>query len=273
MTEKDEYFLPVITYMVFRKCSPIWKLNKSVLRPCDITYIIQGNARYTINDVDYQVSAGDILCLPSETTRSAVTFPDSLMHCFSVNFWLYDFDDNVHKPRNLQLSSSLPLPVVSHLGVRKDLIKLFNTLASIWHDKLPGYISAATAQFLLIINLLLELQSYNIDSSDDELLIKKAKEYIEKHYPDNLSVKQIADKAGLNDIYFNTLFKRKTGVTLHQYLIKTRVRNAEKLLRSGECNVSKAAELCGYSDVIHFSRQFKAVMGFPPSLCLPKWSS
>jgi hypothetical protein len=95
MTEKDDFFLPVITYTVFRKCSPIWQLDKNILRPCDITYVIQGSARYTINGVDYELFPGDLLCLPAGTTRSAVTFPGNLMHCFSVNFWLYRVENKV----------------------------------------------------------------------------------------------------------------------------------------------------------------------------------
>jgi AraC-like DNA-binding protein len=123
----------------------------------------------------------------------------------------------------------------------------------------------------LVIQRLFELKEYNVDYDDDDLRIKKVKQYINKHYAENIPVKKLADMIGLNDIYFNAQFKRKTGITLHQFLIETRIRNAEEMLRNGECNVGEAAERCGYSDVVHFSRQFKALMGFPPSFCLPKW--
>jgi YesN/AraC family two-component response regulator len=45
----------------------------------------------------------------------------------------------------------------------------------------------------------------------------------------------------------------------------TRVRNAKNLLQSGGCLVSEAAEACGYCDVFHFYKQFKALTGISPS--------
>ncbi|GHV88760.1 hypothetical protein AGMMS50267_11200 [Spirochaetia bacterium] len=75
---------------------------------------------------------------------------------------------------------------------------------------------------------------------------------------------------GLNAVYLDSLFKKETGATLHQYQIKVRIKNAENMLRSGKYKVNKVAEHCGYSDVLHFSRQFKSVMGFPPSKCIPR---
>jgi YesN/AraC family two-component response regulator len=83
----------------------------------------------------------------------------------------------------------------------------------------------------------------------------------------------MAELVGLETSYLGVLFKRETGDTLNQYLMKTRIRNAENILRSsqyGKIEVSKVAVQCGYEDIYYFSKQFKDIMGIPPSKYIPK---
>jgi AraC-like DNA-binding protein len=42
------------------------------------------------------------------------------------------------------------------------------------------------------------------------------------------------------------------------------------MLHNGEFTVQDAAEITGFSDTFYFYKKFKAVMGFPPSHCIPK---
>ncbi|MDR3284830.1 MAG: AraC family transcriptional regulator [Treponema sp.] len=91
-----------------------------------------------------------------------------------------------------------------------------------------------------------------------------------EHYSDQLTVREMAERLNLNPVYFGALFKKETGVTMNQYLIQTRMRNAENMLRSGEYKIKKAAERCGYTDMYYFRKQFKAQIGIPPSQCIPK---
>jgi AraC-like DNA-binding protein len=48
---------------------------------------------------------------------------------------------------------------------------------------------------------------------------------------------------------FDHLFKRETGMSIHQYINKVRTRNAENMLKSGNYKVEEIAEHCGLSDV------------------------
>jgi AraC-like DNA-binding protein len=238
-------------------------MYKHLFPACDITYIIKGNAQYIIDETTYNLGPGDLLYLPAGCVRSAITYPDRLMQCFSVNFNLKSLEGGG--------AVNLPLPTVTHLGHRNDLISYFHELAFTWTDQYPGYTLKTTGIFLLILSRLLELAVYNIDSEAGDYRIRKVTRYITKHYAENLSVKKMAALAGLDSDYFGALFKRETGNTLNQYLIKTRIRNAENMLRSGEYSqIGKVAEQCGYADVYYFSKQFKAVMGIPPSKCIPK---
>lgn len=255
-----EFFTPDISYIIFRKCSPSWRMYRHKFPYSDITYVIQGNARYTINGVDYELSPGDMLCLPENSVREGITFSDRPMHCFSIDFRLRDEKGEPVK---------LPFPVVSRIGNKQDIISMLHTLYYTWSHRQTGYLLKVHGLFLLILHRFYELIVSNVDSSAGDFRVKKVIRHIAEHYAEKPSVKKMAQLTGLNTSYFGTLFKRETGLSLNQYIIKVRIKNAENFLISGEYKVEEVAALCGFSDVNHFYRHFKVIMGFPPSHCLP----
>jgi AraC-like DNA-binding protein len=186
------------------------------------------------------------------------------MHCFSVNFKLKKHTGGDEK---------LPLPVLSHIGCRNDLISYFHELCYTWLDRQPGYGMKINGIFLLILHRILELTLYNTDFAAGDYRIKKITRYIAKHFAEKITVKKMAEMVGLETTYLGALFKRETGDSLNQYLMKTRIRNAENILRSSEhskIEIGKVAVQCGYEDIYYFSKQFKAMMGIPPSKYIPK---
>ena len=82
----SENFFPIIDYHVFRKCNLSWRLQKQRVDRHDITYIVKGKARYTINDIAHELGPGDLVYLTEKDYKEAVTYPDNLMQCFSINF-------------------------------------------------------------------------------------------------------------------------------------------------------------------------------------------
>jgi AraC-like DNA-binding protein len=75
----------------------------------------------------------------------------------------------------------------------------------------------------------------------------------------------------LNYDYVRKLFKKETGFTPHEYLLKLRMELAKSIITSGVENqysrytVSQVAEMCGFSEPLYFSRVFKKYYGYPPS--------
>lgn len=92
-----------------------------------------------------------------------------------------------------------------------------------------------------------------------------AKHYIESNYHKEISLKQIAREVGISEFHFSRTFRKLFLITPHQYLLKTRMHHAEKLLRSGNLSVSEVANAVGYSDLFSFSKSFKKNVGISPS--------
>jgi AraC-like DNA-binding protein len=257
----NENIVPEISYLVQRKCTPEWRIGRDTIDFYDITYVTAGSARYTIDGKEYAVSEGDLLCIPPGHARAAHSLPEKLMHCFAVNFSVCDLAGN---------PARIPFPLLSHIGLRRDLIHHCHELTTAWVEKEPGYLIKTRGVLLLILHILFEHIVYNIDSSNRDYRVKKICRHIAARYAEKLSVKKAAEATGLNSVYFGALFRQQTGLTFHQYVARIRVKNGENMLRSGEYKVYEAAEHCGYSDVFYFYKQFKRILGYAPSTCIPK---
>jgi AraC-like DNA-binding protein len=261
MPDKIDVVIPRIDYLVYRKCTPSWIMPEQVLKSWDFTYVIHGNAKYTIDGSTYMAGPGDLLCLPVGTVRWALTWPDRLMNCFSVDFQLNDFKGR---------PAYLPFPILHHLGIKDDIVRLFQELCFTWLEKQPGYAVKAAGHLLLILSRFYELIVYNTDSVSRDARINKMITYIAAHYSEKITLKRMAEMLDLNRHYLGTLFKSETGDTFNQYLVRTRIKQAENMLKSGEFTVQETADIVGFSDSFYFYKKFKSIMGFPPSYCIPK---
>ncbi|MDR0732129.1 MAG: helix-turn-helix domain-containing protein [Treponema sp.] len=257
--EKESLF-PVINYLVYRECRPGWYLKKHAVERFDLTYVIHGSARYTIDGVLYELLPGDLLCLREGMLKEAFTQSKNLMHCFSVNFLLQDSQGQ---------AVFLPFPLHSRIGILPDLIQQFHDLIHSSLVRQPGYILHCSGLLLLILHRIYELTVLNIETNMKDRRIQDIVRFIVQHYSEPLSVHSLADKLNLNPAYFGALFKQETGETVHQYIAKIRIRNAQNILNAGGHRVCEVAEQCGYCDSYHFYKQFKAITGKPPSTYLP----
>jgi len=78
------------------------------------------------------------------------------------------------------------------------------------------------------------------------------------------SVEDLARETGLTPAHFSRLFRRNTGETPRDFLLRTRLARAQYFLRETNLSVGAIAERLGYSDVFFFSRQFKQKTGLSP---------
>src|SRR5699024_3061573 len=84
-------------------------------------------------------------------------------------------------------------------------------------------------------------------------------------YADNLTVQSIADQIYLAVPYVCTIFKRKMGLTINQYLTKTRIENSKTLLKASRYKLYEVSKAVGYQDPTYFTKQFKKHIGYTPS--------
>lgn len=94
--------------------------------------------------------------------------------------------------------------------------------------------------------------------------IYQACEQIQRHYSDNLNVKNLAKDAGMSVSAFHQAFKMVTDHSPIQYLKITRLHKARELILNGGRGAAQAAYEVGYLSASQFSREFKRLFGYPP---------
>lgn len=95
--------------------------------------------------------------------------------------------------------------------------------------------------------------------------IQEAIDYMEKHIHLPLSLREVADHVHLNASYFSVLFKEKTGLTYSEYVTRSRLQAAKRLLVSTPHSVNDIAEQVGYRTTKYFITLFKTREGLTPS--------
>ncbi|HEV2543594.1 MAG TPA: AraC family transcriptional regulator [Methylobacterium sp.] len=80
-----------------------------------------------------------------------------------------------------------------------------------------------------------------------------------------LSLREMAEAAGLSEGYFVRAFKGSFGVTPYQYVLRERVTLAQSLIRSGTVSLGEAAKRAGFPDARRMGRTFRKVIGRSPT--------
>jgi AraC-like DNA-binding protein/ligand-binding sensor protein len=94
--------------------------------------------------------------------------------------------------------------------------------------------------------------------------MQKVENYIHENYTRKISLKEVADVAGLSAPYFSAIFKEEMGENLSKYLNRLRVERASRLLLETNMSLSEIAGDCCFEDQSWFSKNFKAYTGISP---------
>jgi AraC family transcriptional regulator len=94
--------------------------------------------------------------------------------------------------------------------------------------------------------------------------LKRVTDYINDHLAQELSLEELAAITQLSAYHFCRSFKRSTGLTPYQYVIRQRVERAKVLLKDGKMGISDVAVACGFTHQSHLNRHFKRLMGVTP---------
>ncbi|MEQ1564195.1 MAG: AraC family transcriptional regulator [Myxococcota bacterium] len=101
-------------------------------------------------------------------------------------------------------------------------------------------------------------------SRTDAVRASEAARLLDRSSGEALSLEQVAAKFDTSPYHFHRTFRAALGITPHQYLVQARLRRAARLLATTELPVTDIAFSCGFGDLTHFIRTFRADAGASP---------
>ena len=147
------------------------------------------------------------------------------------------------------------------MNIKLDDFDMTNALAmgkeSASYDSMKAHYFVFLERYKEIIKKAVETNEY----SD----ILKVKAYVEKHYPENVTLEILANLIHMNAYYFSSYFKKHTGENFKDYVNRVRMNAAMELLLTTSMKSYEIAEEVGFKDHKYFSKIFQKRYGMTPS--------
>ena len=95
--------------------------------------------------------------------------------------------------------------------------------------------------------------------------LRSIKDLVQAKMGDDLSLDDMAQSIGLSTAHFARMFRKSTGETPHQFVLRQRVERAKAMLRAPDARVLDVAVACGFRTQQHFAQVFRDVCGVSPT--------
>ena len=95
--------------------------------------------------------------------------------------------------------------------------------------------------------------------------LRRIRELIHAKMGDDLSLDEMAQSIGLSTAHFARMFRKSTGETPHQFVLRQRVERAKAMLRDPGARILAVAVACGFKTQQHFAQVFCDVCGVSPT--------
>ena len=95
-------------------------------------------------------------------------------------------------------------------------------------------------------------------------IVRQALDYMRAHCSEHLSLGDVADHVYVSQWHLSKLINKHVNQSFFDILGRMRIDKAKALLADSTLRVHEVAEQAGYSDVGHFSKSFKKIVGMTP---------
>ena len=95
--------------------------------------------------------------------------------------------------------------------------------------------------------------------------LRRIKEWVDANLRADLSLDEMAQSVELSPAHFARMFRKSTGETPHQFVVRQRVERAKAMLRDRAVRVLDVAVACGFKTQQHFAQVFRDICGISPT--------
>ncbi len=248
-----------LQHMTVRKILSFQKIDLSagteLLRArrtnCALSMKCAGRTTYWCGSRQYEANTGNVLFVPNGSEyRFRV---EEVGPCLMVEF---------------DTAEDFTSPDIHPISVTNihSLQTIFERAVNLWMFRKPAYVHRCMAELYNILAFLEEQQNISYQNQHCYSMIRSSLAYLEAHCQDPmLSVNSLAEIAGISEIYFRKIFTALYGTSPARYIRTIRIEKAKTYLLDREMRVTDVAEAVGFSNLYHFSRTFKHMVGVSPT--------
>ncbi len=129
-----------------------------------------------------------------------------------------------------------------------------------------GYNKIALRQWLMVVlEQVLDVTDDKTESKFKAKIVRATMGYISSNLNNKLKVDEVAQEMGFSPQHLNRLFIDEVGITACEYITKTKLQEAKRLLTETDMSISKISDKLNYWDSTHFAKTFRKMTGVTPS--------
>ncbi len=235
--------------------------RRAIQSDFDIWYVADGCGAVSVEGVWQEFEAGDVITMPPGMVytgeRGSQTDPFVVYFAHLLPFGCPDAE----KDAALALHWPLRMSVQHRAGV----LPVFEALLESWVLSGGSRSLQTRGLALQLLGILLEeLSGETPPPARVHRRVLAARQLIEENLAHPLSVREIAEHAGLSVSHLSALFNEHLGMPPNEYMLQVRLREARVLLARG-LSVKETAHATGFSSQQYFSRLFRRRMGLCPT--------
>jgi AraC-like DNA-binding protein len=242
----------------------------------DLLYVVGGTFYITEEDIEYELSRGELLLLEPGKTHWGHRPVDGDMEIYWLHFvhphpYLIKDSEQIAWSSWQKIGSDRDLTPVEHkiylpkhgcfepasiVPLFKQLVELHSTLSV----RDAAMLHALTLQLLAKLQSLVEVKH----RSKSYLLSEQVINYLQEHMQLPFSAVHMEEKLHYHSDYLSRCLKQYTGMSPLQFLHRLQMERARSLLRQSDLTVQEIAEQIGQPNGNYFIRLFRKHYGLPP---------
>ena len=226
----------------YAPCEPCHSYGPAVRTHWLLHYVVSGFGQFTREGVTHKIGPGQIFVIPP--------YLETYYEADRERPWQYTW---IGFTTEEQLTEVFSQPVISCSDVG-EVFEEMKSCSSMENGR-SAFLSGCLWKLMAI------LQERGKPKFD---YIDKALNCMHSEYAQGITIKEIANRLGLDRSYFYTIFSERVGTSPSEYLINLRLTKAAELMRYYRERPSTAAISVGYEDLYHFSKIFKKHFGVSP---------
>jgi AraC-like DNA-binding protein len=275
---------PVLRYANFYDAVPGGGFGPRFIQDFQILMIQSGAGQGRVDQETFEIAGGDLIYYGPNVLHAVTSSRHAPLKLIGLHFVLDQDDlrriafvDEFGSPRPYEYPTGLPRNPLSPAPPAKCSPGVASGAGKVCESLVLSYLMDPAGRMLEKRGLLLTLfelwhDAISHEQTHDHLpaphreAVDRAQHMILQNLSNPPTTATLCREIRLSERYFARLFKRRTGMSVKQFVLHHRMLWARRLLVEGKLNVSEVAYVVGFADPHYFSRYFARQFGIPPSL-------
>ncbi|ETN95495.1 hypothetical protein P278_12170 [Zhouia amylolytica AD3] len=246
----------------------------------ELTFVIKGSGQHLLNESMVDYKQGDLFFLTPKDEHEFIVAEPSTFGIIKFTEQLFiekaSFATSTYWRKHLESvifhSNIIAKSIICNEQDRKQLFGLYALIRDEFQMPQTYGRNVMTALFeaLLIVlsrNLKATLKEAPPERMTDKDKVDAILTYVRQNVlkRELINTKAIASAFQMSPNYVGIYIKKHLGISLQQYIMETKMKMAESLLKQSNLNINEIAFKLGFVDAAHFSKAFQKYAGMNPS--------